>query len=222
MKKCSKCKLEKELIDFGNRLSAKDGLQSQCKSCRNKYYEDTKDNLKLYYKERNKIYYQNNKEKVLIKTKEYRNSNKDYYDNYNKKYWKTYYNNNKEKIKKYLEKNKHKKNLRLNKKKELDPIFKFKCNVRSSIRMSFKRGNNHFKKNSRTEDILGCSIEEFKKYIESKFTEGMCFENYGKWHLDHIKPLALANTQEEIVILNHHTNFQPLWASDNYSKGAKY
>lgn len=50
----------------------------------------------------------------------------------------------------------------------------------------------------------------------------MCLENHGKWHLDHIIPLASANTEEDIIKLNHYTNFQPLWAKDNLSKGCKY
>ncbi len=101
-------------------------------------------------------------------------------------------------------------------------VYRFKSNVRNLIYSSFKRGTNQFRKTAKTETILGCSIEEFRIYIESKFTYGMTLENYGEWHLDHIKPLALAKSKEDIVLLNHYTNFQPLWASDNISKGAKY
>ena len=46
----------------------------------------------------------------------------------------------------------------------------------------------------------------------------MSFDNYGKWHLDHIYPVSLANTEEEIIKLNHYTNFQPLWAEENIRK----
>lgn len=49
----------------------------------------------------------------------------------------------------------------------------------------------------------------------------MSFDNQGEWHLDHIIPLATAETEEEIIRLNHYTNFQPLWAFDNLSKGSK-
>ena len=69
--------------------------------------------------------------------------------------------------------------------------------------------------------ILGCTIDEFKSYIESKFKKGMTFENYGEWHLDHIIPLATAKTTEDVIKLCHYTNFQPLWAEDNLKKGAK-
>jgi hypothetical protein len=47
----------------------------------------------------------------------------------------------------------------------------------------------------------------------------MTLENHGEWHLDHIIPLASATTEEEIIKLNHYTNFQPLWAEENLSKG---
>ena len=61
----------------------------------------------------------------------------------------------------------------------------------------------------------------FRNYIQKQFTEGMTFENYGSWHLDHIKPLALAKSEEDVILLNHYTNFQPLWAEDNLKKGSK-
>lgn len=47
-------------------------------------------------------------------------------------------------------------------------------------------------------------------------------DNHGKWHMDHIKPVSLAKTENEIIELNRYTNFQPLWAKDNLSKGNKY
>jgi hypothetical protein len=50
----------------------------------------------------------------------------------------------------------------------------------------------------------------------------MTLENHGLWHIDHIKPIALATTEEEVIKLNHYTNLQPLWAKDNLKKGAKY
>jgi hypothetical protein len=59
-----------------------------------------------------------------------------------------------------------------------------------------------------------------KKYIESKFKEGMSWDNYGVygWHLDHIIPLSSAKNEEELKSLCHYTNLQPLWAFDNLSK----
>lgn len=75
-------------------------------------------------------------------------------------------------------------------------------------------------------DNLGCSISQFKTYIESKFQEGMTWENYGRngWHIDHIKPFDSFNliNPEDLKRACHFTNLQPMWAKDNWSKGAKW
>lgn len=108
------------------------------------------------------------------------------------------------------------------KRKQEDPIFALKLATRSMISQTFKRAcKGHFSKQEHTLDLLGCSFEDFASHITSQFTEGMTLENYGEWHLDHIVPLATATTREDVIRLNHYTNFQPLWAKDNLSKGAK-
>jgi hypothetical protein len=78
-----------------------------------------------------------------------------------------------------------------------------------------------YRKTSKSKQILGCDYIELKQHLESKFTEGMNWDNYGKWHIDHIYPSSLAETEEEIIRLNHFTNLQPLWAEDNIRKGNK-
>ena len=49
----------------------------------------------------------------------------------------------------------------------------------------------------------------------------MNWDNLGEWHLDHIYPVSLSKDEEELIKLNHYTNFQPLWAIDNMIKGNK-
>jgi hypothetical protein len=123
----------------------------------------------------------------------------------------------------YLEKNKlrikewRKNNTKFN--KEKNPLYKLQCNLRSLISKSISRQG--YKKKSKSQKIIGCSFTELKSYIENKFTEGMTWENYGKWHIDHIYPSSLAKSEEEMIRLNHYTNFQPLWAEDNIRKGNK-
>jgi len=75
-------------------------------------------------------------------------------------------------------------------------------------------------------DLLGCTLEEYKEYLESKFQPGMTWENHTKdgWHIDHILPLNESDTsltEEEKLKRVHYTNTQPLWATDNIKKGNK-
>jgi len=71
---------------------------------------------------------------------------------------------------------------------------------------------------------LGCTVEELKKYLESKFQPGMTWENYGEWEIDHIKPLVLfkLDNRDELLLACNYNNLQPLWKQTNRSKGAKY
>jgi hypothetical protein len=100
-----------------------------------------------------------------------------------------------------------------------DPLYRLKSNMRSLIRSSFRKRD--FTKPSKLENILGCTILEFKIYIENKFLKNMTWDNRSLWHIDHIIPLASVNSRNEILKLNHYTNLQPLWAEDNLSKGSK-
>jgi hypothetical protein len=64
-------------------------------------------------------------------------------------------------------------------------------------------------------------VIELKEYIESLFIEGMSWENYGDWHIDHIIPVSSYNPETSIDVVNSIKNLQPLWAFDNLSKGNK-
>lgn len=79
-------------------------------------------------------------------------------------------------------------------------------------------------KSKQTLELIGCTAAEFKAHIESQFQEGMSWDNYGEWHVDHIKPCSIFNLlldRDQEVCFNFR-NTQPLWASDNLSKGNKY
>jgi hypothetical protein len=176
MKKCSKCKIEKDLVDFHRCKAKPDGYISQCKDCRNIGLSKHKDLIYL----RSKEYYVNNKKKILNQI-----------------------------------------NIRNKERRSIDPKFKLICNIRSLVNNSFRKNNSL--KITKTQNILGCSFQEFKTYLESKFEPWMNWDNRGQyngefnygWDLDHIIPISSANSIEEVIKLHHYTNFQPLCSKIN-------
>jgi hypothetical protein len=77
----------------------------------------------------------------------------------------------------------------------------------------------HRKNGSAVRD-LGCTLDEFRVYIEARFAPGMSWANHGEWHLDHVRELALFDLTEREQLLQacHYTNYQPLWEADNLAK----
>ncbi len=108
--------------------------------------------------------------------------------------------------------------LRKIKRKEQDPVFKEKYRLRDLIhRCTFITKTWTIKSGIR--DILGVSSkQEWLDILESKFKDGMTWDNYGDWQLDHIIELHTASTINELHKLQHHTNIQPLWKEDNMKK----
>lgn len=182
-----------------------DGFHKWCKFCRKQESLDyvTKN------KEKIKEYIISNKEKIKVIQRNYREKHKDTLDAKSKK-WKE---NNKDK---------HRQNQReyFNKRKKLDINFKLSSRLRTRLWNALK---NNQKIGSAIKD-LGCTLTELKKYLQNKFQFGMNWENYGEWHIDHIKPLSLFNltNREEFLKACHYTNLQPLWARDNLIKGNNY
>jgi len=168
--------------------------------------------------------------KCRINPKEYRSYCKSCYKIHQREHYlknkdnKKWYGNNSEYQKQYREENKDKAKEynRLYKRECLkDPTFKLNSNIRILIRSSFK--NKSLVKPKRTEGILGCTLEEFKQYLESQFEPWMNWENRGgipkeqntRWDIDHIVPISSAKTKEDVVRLNHYTNLRPLCAYYN-------
>jgi hypothetical protein len=194
---CSKCKLEKQLYDFHNNKTNKGGKHCQCKSC-----------TKLNYKYNKKIPIINLEES--IEKKKIRDLKKSLY---NKKYREE----NRERLR---VKNNIDKQNRINK----NPLIKLRFRISNNITVSLKR--NGGKKLCKTTDILGCSFNDFRNHIESLWESWMSWENYGNpkdgiyqpnktWDLDHIIPSSKATSEEEILKLNHYSNFQPLCSYNN-------
>lgn len=181
------------------------------------YYLNNKSKLDLYKKN----WYIENKDKIQTKRKLYRLKNKDKI----RKCKRDYYLKNKYSIKlkqkKYYSFNRDKIYAYVKNKLNNDINYKLSHSLRRRMNNALK---NTQKCGSAIKD-LGCSIEYFKNYIESKFLDGMRWNNYGKggWHLDHIIPLSSFNLSNRTQFLKscNYTNFQPLWAIDNISKGNK-
>jgi hypothetical protein len=177
MKNCTKCNIEKPLLDFYSHPKTQDGKQSSCKKCCIKtQFPYTQKQFKLYPE----------KSKGNCETK---------------KRWRK-------------------------KARETNPLFKLSENIRSMVCNSFKRScQGKYKKSSQTEIILGCPLNTFICHLQFQFKPNMTLENHGqgpgKWNMDHIIPISSAKTEEEIIKLNHYTNFQPLWWEENMAKGAK-
>jgi hypothetical protein len=95
---------------------------------------------------------------------------------------------------------------------------RLKRNMRTRIYDVLKASN--ISKNNHTSELIGCSIDFLKTHLESQFKEGMTWENYGKWHVDHIIPCFTFDltdpTQQKKCF--HYTNLRPLWAWENLSR----
>jgi hypothetical protein len=105
--------------------------------------------------------------------------------------------------------------------KKASPSLKIKDNLRSRIWRSVQVCGG--KKSCSTEQLIGTSVDHFMSWISSQFVEGMCWENYGEWHLDHIIPCAafdLTQRQQQLVAF-HYQNLRPLWGHENIRKGKR-
>jgi hypothetical protein len=98
--------------------------------------------------------------------------------------------------------------------------YRIKRAIRARLYAALKNG---YRKESSL-SYLGCDLHTFKLYISNLFTDGMSWDNYGEWHIDHIKPLSLfdLSNEDEIKKAQHYTNLQPLWADENILKSNKY
>ena len=230
-KVCNKCLTNKELCEFSKSSRYKDGLDKICKVCQ---------------RERSRIYLLKNGKEVNERKKKWRADNKEHFAK-SKKKWRD---KNKEKLKKirdtkkeqrkeydrlYRIKNKEiirerKKNYRENNREKIneyyrvrkseDVLFKLNHTMRNRIRVFLKVKK--WDKKKSTYNMIGCSPDFLKEYLEKQFKDGMSWENRGKWHIDHIIPLCTAKSEEELYKLCHYTNLQPLWGEENLKKGKTY
>jgi len=92
----------------------------------------------------------------------------------------------------------------------------------SNMRISLRNGKNGLP----WEELVNFTTDDLKAHLELQFNDGMSWENYGEWHIDHIRPISSFNiesyTDDDFIKCWSLDNLQPLWAIDNLKKGAKW
>jgi len=223
-KRCRCCQLNKLFKEFYYHKTHKDGLRSECKECTIKKVKRYSLKHKKQISKTKKIYRQRHLKKIIKQMRNYYLAHKQERKEYLKK--------NKKRIekvyKKWYIKNKSKKAKYQVKRRKNNINARISHCLRQRI---YKTLISNIKSNS-TVKLLGCSIEFLKKYLESKFTEGMNWDNYGtgwngkgmkEWHIDHIIPCCqfiLSKPSEQRKCF-YYTNLQPLWAKENRQKCRK-
>jgi hypothetical protein len=233
-KRCCNCETYRSLDNYNNCKTSWDKLRPECKICLSEKRKINKDKMTEY----NKKYWQETKEEQKIKSKEWRENNKEKVKENMTKWLEENKEYKKQKDKEYRELNWEKKkeytrkwNIENYKDMKTNPkradefkLYKIKNNCARRIREMLQQN-----KSKRTIDYTGCSLEYLKVHLESKFQEGMTWDNYGKykfgkddsgWHIDHIIPCAAFNFEDEIEVKAcfHYLNLQPLWGKDNIIK----
>ena len=228
-KVCSKCLLDKPVTEFHKRLDGNIGYKSSCKECikeynkryainnkevikkrkkpyNNKYRQENKEKLSKYnkeyrlenrcsIKERNRLYHQKNKKVLNENKKQYRLKNKDRI---------------RETYRRYTQENREKINERYNDRKKIDLNFKIRCSLSTMILKAVK--TQRTTKSKRTKELIGCSIDDYRKHFESQFKEGMSWDNHGEWHVDHIIDVSNFPIDTHPSIVNNLSNLRPLWS----------
>ena len=221
-KECTKCKAVKKLTEFYNNKGRSDGKHSQCIICHKstqkpKTKEQANRDAKKYaeahpelIKERWDTYYAANKIKLAKKRQisEQRPARKENVRQYNIK--------NRDRINEN----------RRERRKNMPPKEKLEKSMRDRFQKVIIRMKSG-KKYTSWRSLIGCSIEDLKKHIESQFIEGMEWSNHGngtgKWNIDHIKPLVKFDLFQlsEQQIAFHYSNLRPLWFEDNMARNRK-
>lgn len=229
MKKCTKCSEEKSLDQFGFKTGTKDGLNFVCKPCISIASKLAYEANKEKKKSQSKAYYNSNKTEILanrdsetqkIKSKQWREENREYHLAYKKEYRK----NNLEYIKQY-DKQYKKDNweqIKSQRKQRIgnDPLFKLRLSLSKRVGEIIR--NKEFNKSLSFNEYVGCSPERLFQHLETQFTPGMTWDNYGSfWVVDHIIPLAAAKNEDHLYQLSHYMNLQPLETQPNLIKSDK-
>jgi len=206
LKHCSRCGETKPLEDFSKDRTTKDGLSARCRTCRKAYLKD------WYYslgkEARQKSGYSRQPHKVAWRAAYYQR-NKDRQREYGRKW-----------IAENLDK--HRTSVREAMRRKRSTA---KGRLENNVSRALNRALRGKKNGEPSFALLGFAVEELMTHLERQFQRGMTWENYGKWHVDHIRPLASFTYSDpsdpDFKRAWALTNLRPLWATENISKGAR-
>lgn len=99
-----------------------------------------------------------------------------------------------------------------------DPVFRLVKNLRRRVGLALVSQSTT--KDETTLKLVGCTLEHLVRHLESRFKDGQCWENYGEWHVDHIRPCASFDLSDPMQRKEcfHWSNLQPLWGDENLTK----
>lgn len=239
---CRVCSKEKPLDEF--RIRGDSGKRrTECKSCLSEYLKEYRKANRQHISELNKNWREEHKKELLEYQLNWQRNNREKCHSYNKKSsqnmaeerrakanlrYKRYRDarKNNPEFREYIRVKNRESSKRRRKKitayeenrKKVDPIFKLKKQIRNEIRESFNRRG--FRKSKRTEEIVGCTLQELYHYLCKTYLTryGEIYDGNKVVHIDHIIPLASAKSKKDVVRLCHYTNLQLLKPEDNLEK----
>jgi hypothetical protein len=198
-KKCYTCQSTKPIDCFWKHKNEIGGRKNQCVECCKKHKKSTYEKYREKYREKCREYSRNHYDELYEKTKQYRKDNIDKCREWARR-----------SSKKRWQKNKH------------NPKYRLDGCIATAIGRCL-RGEKNYRK---WQQLVGYSINELCNHLQSLFLPGMTWENYGEWHVDHIKPKSWFTYQhaEDKQFLECWSlkNLQPLWSKDNESKGNRF
>jgi hypothetical protein len=212
-KKCSKCREIKTIDNFCKSKNSKDGYQYQCRECLKQYRENNKKRIKQYM------------EKWRKDNNEYKKQYMKQWHKNNKEYEKKWRKDNEEYMKEYRKQwelnNREYRNRYMIQYRNNNSQIKLSRYISGGIIRSLKNGKN----GTHWEDLVNYTLQDLTSHLEKRFKTGMTWDNQGKWHLDHIRPISSFNfssyKDEEFKQCWALCNLQPLWAKENQRKSNK-
>ena len=225
LKVCSRCKRELSIDQFYKRNRTSDKLSYQCKDCLKEFDQKLLKRRKEDYKKKELSYKicSHCKRDLPIDQYTIQRSTSDGYSHYCKDCRRKFYEKNVLTGNRKLQDERWRKSDKC-KSYQLNyhlKEHKLEYLVRNRLLLAVKR--QRIGKSDRTMKLIGCSWKDLKKHLENQFVNGMSWDNYGEWHIDHIIPCAsfdLSDPNQQRICFNFR-NLQPLWAKDNLSKGSK-